>query len=97
VFILVDALDECNCTQELLSDLFQIQAVCNVNIMATSRSIPEIVHLFEGAKMVEIQATDEDVQWYLDEQIRNKPKLAKLDPVLKDEIKTSIVNSVDGM
>jgi hypothetical protein len=97
VFIVMDALDECNVSQELLSDLFTFQKDCNVNFMATSRSIPEIASHFQGSKSIVIHASKEDVSSFIEEQIRCKPKLAKLDRTLQDDIKASIVKSVKGM
>jgi hypothetical protein len=84
-------------SQELLSDLFTFQKDCNVNFMATSRSIPEIASHFQGSKSIVIHASKEDVSSFIEEQIRCKPKLAKLDRTLQDDIKASIVKSVKGM
>jgi Cdc6-like AAA superfamily ATPase len=97
VFILVDALDECLVTSELVSELFRLQEHANINLIATSRPIPEIQNLFRGKEWIEIHASDEDVRTYLDAQMRNTPKFAKFEQPLQAEVKTKIVQSVQGM
>lgn len=45
-FIVVDALDECSVTADLLSSIFGLQSKYSVSFLATSRYIPEITTLF---------------------------------------------------
>jgi hypothetical protein len=97
VFILVDALDECDVNAEILSVLFDLQAKCGFKFFATSRHVPEIANRFEGTGVIAVHASRGDVQMYLDAQIRSRPKLAKLDHTLQEEIKSRIVESVEGM
>jgi hypothetical protein len=97
VFVLVDALDECDVSAEMLSVLFDLQATCGFNFFATSRHVPDIANRFEGSGVIAVHASRGDVQMYLDAQIRSRPKLAKLDPTLQEEIKSRIVESVEGM
>jgi hypothetical protein len=96
-FVLVDALDECEVTTELLSDIFHLQAQCRFNLLATSRPIPGIVNLFNDAQVNEICASVEDVQKYLEGQIHRLPGFVGRDPVLQAEIQRSIISSVEGM
>jgi hypothetical protein len=97
VFVLVDALDECDVSAEILSDLFGLQEKCRFKFFATSRYVPDIVNRFEGSGVIAVHASRGDVQMYLDAQIRSRPKLAKLNQALQEEIKSSIVESVEGM
>lgn len=57
VFIVVDALDECqtlnDCRGRLLSTLFNLEAQGKVNLFATSRMIPDITEKFDGSPFLE--------------------------------------------
>ena len=101
VFIVVDALDECQIVngdrKRFLLGLFSLQAKCGVNIFATSRSIPEIEKHFKGCTSLEIRATEEDVRRYLDRHIPQLPGSVFQSEVLQEKIKTAIVNAVDGI
>lgn len=99
VFIVIDALDECEHTQclKLLSEMFALQTRTGVNILATSRLIPEISRRFEAAKHMEVRASEEDLQGYMEGNISRLPRCVQRDEDLHDEIKSTIVNCVDGM
>ncbi|KAH0523952.1 hypothetical protein TsFJ059_008884 [Trichoderma semiorbis] len=106
VFILVDALDECQgsdgCRANLLTDMFFLRDKSKVNIFATSRLIPEIMEKFEACKRMEIRATEDDVRRYVHGQldggnIEHLPSLIKHKPELKHEIIKGISDAVDGM
>ncbi|KAF4837172.1 Vegetative incompatibility protein HET-E-1 [Colletotrichum tropicale] len=98
VYILVDALDEFgkDCEALLLS-ILGLQKTVNVNIFATSRHIPETESYFDTATSIEIRATDEDVMTFLDGHMSKLPSAVKKSEELQDEIKTSIVRTVQGM
>ncbi|PTB50089.1 hypothetical protein M431DRAFT_524041, partial [Trichoderma harzianum CBS 226.95] len=101
VFIIVDALDECQasnkCRSTLLLEIFNLQAKTKTNFFATSRRIPDIEKVFKRYPSLEILASDEDVQNYLDSQMSELPGcvLKRLD--LQEEIKIKIVKAIDGM
>ncbi|KAH8733670.1 hypothetical protein BGZ61DRAFT_528933 [Ilyonectria robusta] len=101
VFVVVDALDECQKVDgsrgKLLSELFDLQASHGVNIFATSRFIPEIVDEFSEGASLEIRASPEDVLAYLDGNMSRLPRFVLQNQTLQDEIKTKIVEAVDGM
>ena len=99
IFIIIDALDECQvsngCRTRFLTEIFAIQAKCGANIFTTSRSIPEISTKFNDSTSIEIRARDEDVRKYLDSHIsQSESKLLKAN---REEIKTKIIEAVDGM
>ena len=100
-FIIIDALDECQVSDGvrriLLSEIFNLQAKTAVSIFVTSRFIPEIEREFERGLLLEIRASDEDVQRYLDSHMFQLPSFVSNNLDLKEEIKTAIVNAVDGM
>ncbi|KAL7962115.1 hypothetical protein V8C34DRAFT_311341 [Trichoderma compactum] len=101
VFIVVDALDECQtsskCRSTLLLEIIDLQAKTKTNFFATSRRIPDIEKAFKGYPSLEILASDGDVQKYLDSQMSELPGcvLKRLD--LQEEIKVKIVKAIDGM
>jgi hypothetical protein len=101
VFIVVDALDECqvsdDCRSRLLSEVFNLQTKAGANVFATSRFIPEITEKFEGGTTLKAHARDEDIRSYLDGHMKTLPSFVREDPDLRREIKTKIVGAVEGM
>ena len=99
VFIIVDALDECQASNgwraRFLSEIFDLQTNCQASLFATSRFIPEITEKFEGRIVLEIRATKQDVRRYVDGHISHLPSFVGRNPELQEEIKTEIVKSVD--
>lgn len=99
VFIVVDALDECQkssgCRARFISELFHLQKNNGVNIFVTSRFIPDIRDTFKESKEVEISARDEDVRKYLESQIMQCGS-ALLKARCK-EVTTEITKVVKGM
>ncbi|EUC46574.1 hypothetical protein COCMIDRAFT_65909, partial [Bipolaris oryzae ATCC 44560] len=101
VFILVDALDECrvndSCRAKLLSQLSQLQTSCGANLFATSRFIPDITSRFERDTWLEIRASKQDMDRYVEGHIHQLPRFVGRDSDLKQEISSEIVKAVDGM
>ncbi|PQE22577.1 hypothetical protein CJF31_00001496 [Rutstroemia sp. NJR-2017a BVV2] len=101
IFILVDALDESQLNPrdraKVLTSLFHLQARIGANLFATSRSIPDITKEFEGSNIVEISAREADVQKFVDDQMDRLPAFVLRNPSMQDEIKTTIIKSVNGM
>jgi hypothetical protein len=96
VFIVVDALDECqasnSCRTRFLSEIFSLQA----NLFATSRINGEIAKIFSKATSLEIRARDDDVRIYLDERMQLQQSDI-LDDATRDMIKRKVVGATDGM
>ncbi|KAI0421681.1 ankyrin repeat-containing domain protein [Xylaria grammica] len=99
VFIVVDALDECPAynSSRFMSEVFNLQETCKVNIFATSRFIPEIVQRFKHGMTLEIRASQKDICSYIDGHMLYLPSFVKRNHELQEEIKTEIFNAVDGM
>jgi Cdc6-like AAA superfamily ATPase len=101
VFILIDALDECQTSngvrRKFLSEVFNLRAKTGVNLFATSRFIPEITGEFEESISLEIRASSEDVQRYLDGHMSQLPAFVLRSRDLQEEIRTTITKAVDGM
>lgn len=101
VFIIIDALDECQashrCRMNLLLEIFSLQAKYKVNFFATSRHIPEITEKFQTSISLEIRASGYDILKYIDGHLSQLPSFVNDRPDLKDEVKSEIVKAVDGM
>jgi len=70
VCVIIDAPDECqtskHCRSRFLSEIFTLQEKCSANIFMTSRFIPEITEQLSRCTTLEVGASDEDVQRYLE-------------------------------
>jgi hypothetical protein len=101
VFIVVDALDECQVSNDyrarLLSEIFNLQAKTGANLFATSRYIQDIMEKFKGCAPLDIRARDGDVMRYLDGHMSQLQPCVMKNFNLRERIKTKITKSVDGM
>jgi hypothetical protein len=101
VFIVVDALDECQVSNgsltRFLAEIFNLRDKSRANVFATSRFIPEITKKFEDSRFLEIRASGEDVGRYLDSHMFLLPGFVIDSSELQEEIKTRIIQSVQGM
>jgi hypothetical protein len=80
-----------------LSELFNLQKRQGTNILVTSRFIPEIVDQFNASVSLEIRASSEDVERYLEDHMELLPSFVRRDRPLQEEIKAGILEAVDGM
>ncbi|KAJ6051209.1 hypothetical protein N7499_010572 [Penicillium canescens] len=101
LFIVLDALDECEISplsrDKVLDVIFDLQSKYNLNILATSRFLPDIVERFTGKPSREISASSHDVKRYLEENVASLPRCVLTNPELQKEIITGIIATVDGM
>jgi hypothetical protein len=101
VFIIVDALDECqvsdSCQERFLSEIFNLQAKCQASLFATSRFVPDIEEKFKESTRLEIKASNQDVQRYLDGHMSQLSGCVLRSSELQNEIKAEIIKAVDGM
>lgn len=99
-FLVIDALDECGVSdadsRSFVEAVFRIQAETGMNICATSRFISRISDLFHGSLYLEIRATPQDIDNYLDAQMPNL-HLEVPDEPLESMIKETILRSFNGM
>ncbi|KAJ3525468.1 hypothetical protein NM208_g11627 [Fusarium decemcellulare] len=96
VFIIVDALDEFQTSdnyRSILGEIFSLRAACKANVFATSRFIPEITENFSAraSLVVEIRADPNDVRRYVEGHISRLPFFVRSNPALQEEIKTEIL------
>ena len=101
VFIVVDALDECqtsdDCRARFLSTLFDLQVRSKINLFATSRVIPDISERFEGSPHLEVRASDFDIRRYLEGHIAELGAVVTEKNDLRDAIIDTITGAVHGM
>lgn len=101
VYIVIDALDECQMHDgsrtRLLDTIFELQDACNINFLATSRFILEITERFKEKPALEIRASTVDVMRYLRGNLAMLPAFVSRNPELQTEISTEITRAVDGM
>jgi hypothetical protein len=101
VYVIIDALDECpdkdGTRSRLLAKLRNLQRKTDLRLMTTSRLIPDIVQEFNGMPMLEVRASDADVQQFVASQIYRLPKCIQRDNKLQGSVQDKIVEAVDGM
>ncbi|KAL8878727.1 MAG: hypothetical protein Q9198_003528, partial [Flavoplaca austrocitrina] len=102
LYIVIDALDECDEIEEVRSCLFSTlrETLPRACFLVTSRSVPEIEVQFENHPRLKIKATDEDIRRYVSDQILRKPTLKrhiKADPNLRISMIETICLKSDGM
>jgi Cdc6-like AAA superfamily ATPase len=99
VFIVVDALDECqdNTRRLFLARLQELQAGQDIRFLATSRFIPEIEAAFRETEKLEVRANSEDVRRFVAGQMYRLPGFIQRDPSLQDMVEEKIVESAGGM
>jgi Holliday junction resolvasome RuvABC ATP-dependent DNA helicase subunit len=101
VYVVIDALDECRMNDgsrtRFLDAMFELQDACNINLLATSRFIPEITERFKEKPTLEIRASRADVMRYLQGNLSMLPAFVSRNPELQTEISTEITRTVDGM
>lgn len=100
-FIIIDAMDECEVSNgnrtQLLSEICDLRSKTATNLFVTSRSIPEIENKFEGCDILEIQASDHDIQIYLDHQMARLPGFVARSLELQNDIRREVLDAVQGM
>lgn len=103
-FVVIDALDECAISdgnhtirRSFIRELVQLQKEEGFNLLATSRQDQEIAAHFEGSASVEIQASSEDIQYYVDIRMNDLPSFVRKRERLKESIKDGITKAARDM
>ncbi|KAJ5980142.1 hypothetical protein N7481_007440 [Penicillium waksmanii] len=100
VFIVIDAFDECKAAtiSRIISQVFETQSFGNLDVLATSRSVPAIEARFQDKRSQEIRATKEDVMKYPKARLGSCEGCALIRrPALQEKAVLVIVGSVMGM
>lgn len=105
VFIVIDALDECENTDDFLLEIFTILQDTEAKLFATTRPSESVEKRFKNGLFLEISADSEDVQDYIRGRLSEFKVLSDENLDIRDEIKTylkreiiaKISNAIDGM
>ncbi|GKT62454.1 ankyrin repeat protein [Colletotrichum tofieldiae] len=101
LFLVIDALDECNPTSllQFLEGVFQLQQRHSASIFATSRDIPRIIESpqFESSLVLEIRAVDDDLRQYVDGRIPGMQAFIQGRHDLQELIRKGSINVSKGM
>ncbi|KAF2818132.1 ankyrin, partial [Ophiobolus disseminans] len=99
VFIVVDALDECQreTRRQLLSKLRVLQKEADLRLTATSRFVPYVEDALRPAIRLEVKASNEDLKQFVVGQICRLPRCVQRDKALQDLVQERVVEAVDGM
>jgi Cdc6-like AAA superfamily ATPase len=99
IFLVVDALDECRDEprRTLLSTIRTMQRQCHVNLMATSRPITHITNEFDKDIILAIDASNDDIDRYLDGQVPRLPDSLSKNSTLVQDIKSKVIECAAGM
>ena len=100
VYIIIDALDECNLTQrKVLLPLFSVLQKASVNILATSRPHSQDLERTLGNQIkIDVRAAESDIQRYVSVQVEEDEDLMDLlADELREKIVSTLVNKSNGM
>ena len=102
VYVIIDALDECTQVNRVRDELFEgvMTLPTSTSIMVTSRYVPDIEILLEGAVRLDIRAHDEDVYLHVVSRLKaekNWSRRIRLDAELQSKIACSVVERTHGM
>ena len=100
VYVVVDALDECNMeTRSKFIEILQ-ESPANLHLLCTSRHLGDIQEAFAAASRLDIRARDSDITRYVEAQILQVPKLVKFCKKagdLQSSIVEKLVEKANGM
>ncbi|KAM0262478.1 hypothetical protein ACHAQJ_001732 [Trichoderma viride] len=101
IFIIVDALDECevynHSRSRFLSCIFGLRDVVVTNLFATSRYIPDIEKEFQGSPKREISAREADIRQYIDSHMIYLPDFLSKRADIKEIVRNKISKAAQGM
>jgi hypothetical protein len=101
IFVVIDALDECDtlAISRVFDELFDIQQINKLNLLATSRFLPETMAKFRSKMSLiqEVRAAKPDVIAYLHAELKTFPPIVLRNQELQQEIANTIAEAVDGM
>lgn len=101
-FIIVDALNELDedTQDKLLKTLSELQTSVAINLMVTSRDPRRTVQYIPSAEEINIRASKEDLNLWMDESLGKLPPgcfISKSSPETHQKIKATLAEAADGM
>jgi Cdc6-like AAA superfamily ATPase len=99
VYIVIDALDECQFAtrQQVLTKLQDLKARRNIHLMVTARFTPDIEAALREALRLEIRASREDIKCFVIGQTYRLPACIQRSLVLQEMVQERIADAADGM
>ncbi|CAF9930458.1 MAG: hypothetical protein GOMPHAMPRED_005659 [Gomphillus americanus] len=100
VWVVVDALDEyLDALQRhrFIQELLDLNRAAKVNVLVTSRPLPEISKNFAHNATLEVRARDDDMSSYITANIGALPNFVNRDPDLQTRITNTIIEVADGI
>ncbi|KAK6851858.1 hypothetical protein PG995_011983 [Apiospora arundinis] len=99
VFVIVDALDEFReqSRVEFISELLAFQSGLQINLLVTSRPIPDISNQFVGGLRLDVRAHNDDVHSYLTKRVSEPIGLRSAEQALSDEVINTLTEASKGM
>lgn len=100
-FVLVDAVDECpaldSCRKDFITQLLDLSSSAGLNVLATSRDIPDVRELFDGHKTLRINARDADIRRLIDGRMSQLSKYVRESSELRQKTVDLITKSANEM
>ncbi len=103
IYLVVDALDECEDRKSLLEFLVELRSwnQTNLHILATSRRETEIEDSLSASAThrisLEESVVDADILTYVSHQLQHDPKLSKWPKDIREEIRLALLEGASGM
>jgi hypothetical protein len=101
VFLVVDALDECStndgCRSMLINAAKTIQDRSKLNLLVTTRDLPDITSKFENTSSLRIGAEDTEIQEWLTSQWDRLPMFIRNSSILESQVRECITISAGEM
>lgn len=103
IYIILDALDECEERRKLLTTVQQL--LCaetgKIHILVTSRSDADLedhlTPIFTAHIRIESSLIEPDIRSYLQEQLHNNPKLRRWPQKVQERIESALMTGAQGM
>lgn len=100
-FIVIDALDECVDFENLIPHLLQLAAHPRISLFVSSRQEHDIHILLQSQTVIylaeERSSVSSDIHLYINHELEARPKLARLPPGIKEEIRSVLFSKAGGM
>jgi len=101
VFIIIDALDECNESEHrrpVLGFIQRLREIQRVRVFATSRYYPgDIHHAFCTDPRIAVKANQSDLTKYIAHELQGSDRGGLIDDVLATKIAESLLREAHGM
>ena len=98
LYLIIDALDEC--PTEARTVLIQELKDLPSKLLVTTRPIDGIIRQFDRSSIVQIRASDDDLDIYIQSRLGNSGRLSALlrgNDTLADDIRQKIIAKANGM